>query len=61
MDKTISKTELVKLINSTTKEVMTTNSKLLVNQLDHTIELSVNIASYVTIKILDELGVLKLE
>lgn len=61
MDKSISKTELVKLISDTTQEVLEANSKLLENQLVPTIELSVNIASYVTMKILDQLNVLKLE
>lgn len=61
MSKTISKTELVELISKTTQEVFEANNKLLENQLVPTIEISVNIASYVTMKILDELDVLKLE
>ena len=61
MSKTISKTELVELISKTTQEVFEANSKLLENQLVPTIEISVNIASYVTMKILAELDVLKLE
>lgn len=61
MSKSISKTELVNLISKTTQEVFEHNSTLLENQLVTTIEISVNIASYVTMKILDELDVLKLE
>ena len=61
MSKSISKTELVKLISETTQEVLAANNKLLENQLVETIELSANIASYVTMKILDKLDVLKLD
>lgn len=61
MSKTISKTELVKLISDTTKEVLQANSHLLENHLVEAIELSANISSYVTLKILDELDLLKLE
>jgi len=61
MSKSISKSELIKLISKTTQEVFERNSNLLDNPLVPTIEISVNIASYVTMKILDELDVLKLE
>ncbi len=61
MSESISKAELVKLISDTTQEVFKANSELLENQLVPTIEISVNIASYVTMKILDKLDVLKLD
>lgn len=61
MPKSITKTELAELISETTEKVCNANSNLLENQPDTTIQISVNIASYVTMLILDELDVLRLE
>ena len=54
----ISKDELVNLISNTTDEVLKKNSKMLENNLEGTIEVSVQLSALVTIKILQELNVL---